>query len=148
MVDNPIFEIIEAICIMWFSLEYLIRCWASPNKRKFFTGFLNFIDLLAIVPFFVSIILSYQKYFNLNDFNNVRHVLQVFRVLRILRVFKLVRHSTGLQSVGYTLTKSYNELGMLAMFLAIGILLFSSLAYTAEKEQPLTKFNSMPAAFW
>jgi hypothetical protein len=47
-----------------------------------------------------------------------------------------------------TLKQSYKELTMLMMFLGIGVLLFSSLAYFAEKEHPSTKFTSIPATFW
>lgn len=148
-VENNVFELIEVICIIWFTLEYVLRFWSSPNKCKFLKGALNIIDLISILPFFISLLFANAHFEGLvKQTNRFRRVLTLFRVLRILRIFKLARHSTGLQSLGYTLQQSYKELGLLLMFLSIAVLLFSSLAYFAEKEEVGTQFTSIPTTFW
>ncbi len=52
------------------------------------------------------------------------------------------------QAFGYTMQQSYQELGMLSLFLALSILMFSSLEYFAEKDDNSEYYSSIPATFW
>ena len=135
--------ILDGVCVTWFTIELSIRFMVCPNRVQFLKNIMNWIDLLAIIPFFLDLIMRYG--FNRNgDFT----FLQVIRVIRVFRIIKLSKHNMGLQILGHTLKASIRELFLLIFFLLIGIVIFSSLVYYCEKDQPDTKFTSIPRSFW
>merc|ERR1719394_1400205 len=54
------FVIVEAIYMLWFTMEFIIRLLCCPSKMTFCKKTMNWIDLLAIVPYFVTVILTYH----------------------------------------------------------------------------------------
>ena len=55
--DFWIFSVIEMAYMTWFSIEFFVRLITSPNKLAFIKKIMNWIDLLAIIPYFVTIAL-------------------------------------------------------------------------------------------
>jgi len=53
--DNAHLSHVEAACVGWFTVEYGVRLWASPDRCRFVRGALNVIDLVAILPYYVSL---------------------------------------------------------------------------------------------
>ena len=117
---------------------------------RFVKGVMNIIDLLGILPYFMSLLLSLvTETGSANEDrtkyqSEMRRIAQIFRIMRILRIFKLARHITGLQTLGMTLRNSYKELGLLMLVVIMGMLIFSGLAYVGEKDEDGTMFDSMP----
>ena len=80
----------------------------------------------------------------------------------IFRIFKLARSSEGLQvdfypkktlfyyrlfymkAIAHTMKTSYKELSLLLLFVGMGMLIFGTLAYFAEKDVTDTKYTSIP----
>lgn len=73
-------------------------------------------------------------------------ILDFFNIIRILRLFKLTRHYRGLKILVYTFRASAKELLLLVGFLLLGIIIFASLIYYAERLQtnPHNDFKSIP----
>lgn len=142
---HPLF-CIEAVCMTFFILELTIRFITCPSKFKFVKNTLNWIDLAAILPFVIFIVL----FLITGDCGTAQNTgaISVIRILRVTRILKLSKHSIGLQLLGKTLSTSWRELFMLTIFLGICIVVFSGAIYYAEFEGEDSHFDSIPSAFW
>ena len=180
-IKSPFFNALENIMLGWFTLEFLLRLIACPNLLDFFKRPLNYIDMIAIIPGYIVIIIVYfvqheQEFYsyyasasttdmpeigppgppgeNIEKFGqfstNLRifRALQIMRALRALRILKIARHSAGLKTFGHTLSKSRSELSLLLLFVLVNILIFSSLVYFVEYDQPNSQFTSIPVTCW
>ncbi|XP_071776123.1 voltage-gated potassium channel KCNC2 isoform X4 [Centroberyx gerrardi] len=151
---DPALTYVEGVCVFWFTIEFLVRVIFSPDKLEFVKSVLNIIDFVAILPFYLEVGLSGLSSKAAKD---VLGFLRVVRFVRILRIFKLTRHFVGLRVLGHTLRASTNEFLLLIIFLALGVLIFATMIYYAERigaspNDPTashhTMFKNIPIGFW
>ncbi|XP_036951009.1 potassium voltage-gated channel subfamily A member 1 [Acanthopagrus latus] len=145
---NDPFFIVETVCIIWFSFEIIVRFFASPSKPAFFKNIMNSIDIVSILPYFITLGTDLAQHQGNGQQAMSFAILRIIRLVRVFRIFKLSRHSKGLQILGHTLRASMRELALLIFFLVIGVILFSSAVYFAEADEPTSQFTSIPDAFW
>ncbi|CAJ0950219.1 unnamed protein product, partial [Mesorhabditis belari] len=149
-VEHPAFVFTERICIAFFTVEYCLRLFAAPRKLRFALKPLNLVDLLAIVPFYLELLLTLCGVDDkkLRDLRWAFLVVRILRVLRVIRIIKLGRFSSGLQTFGLTLQRSQKQLQMMTIVLLTGVVFFSTMIYFLEKDEDGTPFTSIPAAYW
>ena len=165
-VDNPKLAALEALCICFFTLEFLLAFASSPSKIAFMKGTMNIVDALAIAPYYIDLFFMPPPNLEIPDqslvregaeeeeeeeenaFGNLGRIMQVFRIARIMRIFKLAKRSVGLQSIAYTVKTSYKDLGLLFSLVFMGALVFGSLEYFVENEAEDTGFYSINQGMW
>jgi len=132
------FFYIECVCNVWFTFELVARSIVSPSKLAFARAPVNIIDFVATLSFYLDYVLTYMK--------QDHDILEFFSIIRIMRLFKLTRHSPGLKILIHTFKASAHELTLLVFFLILGIVIFASLVYYAERIQynPVNDFTSIP----
>mmetsp|Transcript_12093 Transcript_12093/g.25410 ORF Transcript_12093/g.25410 Transcript_12093/m.25410 type:complete len:612 (-) Transcript_12093:217-2052(-) len=139
-----IFLLLEYLCISVFTLEYLIKLWAAPERPAFVKNFMNLIDLAAILPFYFELAAASS------DVDT--RILRVLRLARVFRVFKLGGRFSKMQVVVTAVIDSMDMLGMLGFLLLLSMIFFSTLMYFCESGNALEgeedHFRSIPASFW
>lgn len=142
------FKMFELFSIAVFTVEYALRLWSCTAKKDFehpIMGRLRFaltplalVDLMAILPFYIPMILPFDLRF-----------IRALRLFRIFRVLKIARYSEALKIVGNVLKQTKEELLSSLFVMSILLLIVSSLMYIAEHEtQPKVFSNVFDAIWW
>jgi len=131
---------LDTACVMIFTSEYLLRLFAAPDRCRYLRSVMSIIDVVAILPYYIGL--------GITDNKDLSGAFVTLRVFRVFRIFKFSRHSQGLRILGYTLKSCGSELGFLLFSLTMAIIIFATIMFYAEKNEPRTKFTSIPEAFW
>ncbi len=129
-----IFDWSEGFIVMVFTVEYILR--TISKRRRFVLSFYGIIDLLAILPFYMSI--------GTVDLRSVR----VLRVLRLLRIAKLQQFEKALQRLRLAFEEVGNELAVYFGLTAMMIYLASVGIYYCENAAQPEAFRSVFHSMW
>lgn len=140
-----ILDIIEVFSVVIFTIEYFLRIWSadldnkSPFKSrlKFIFSPLGIIDLLAILPFYLPLLMVIDL-----------RVVKILRLFRLLRIFKLSRFSKSLKTISQVFKETKADLSITLFITFILLVLSSTLMYYVEKDVQPTKFATIGHAFW
>jgi len=128
-------NVLEVIFVIAFTVEYGLRFLVADRKFAFATSFFGVIDLLAILPFFLS-------------FGFDLYSIRALRLLRLFRVLKLARYSTAIQRFHNALVIAREEIVLFLCVTAILMYLSAVGIYQFEHEAQPESFSSVFHSLW
>lgn len=128
-------QIIEICCVVIFTIEYLLRIFVANRKLKFIFSFFGIVDLLAILPFYLSFGVDLRS-------------LRTLRFVRLFRVFKLVRYNRAIRHFTNAIKTAKEEI-FLFLFITIILIYLSAVGiYYFENEAQPDHFSSIFSSLW
>ena len=132
-----IFDIAEWTFTIMFTVEYLLRIYSIRRPLSYIFSFFGIIDLLAILPTYLSLFMPGTEVFA---------IIRVLRVLRIFRVLKLVQF-TGEADMLMTAMIASRRKVFIWLFLVMNIvIILGSVMYLVEGGN--TGFDSIPRSIY
>ena len=133
----------EFIALEWaftifFTIEYLLRIYCVYKPIKYMTSFYGVIDMLAIIPTYLSV------------FFFETHYLTVIRALRLLRVFRIFKLASFLKEgtiIMNALKASRPKITVFLVFILLMVTIIGSIMYLVEGG-PDSSFSSIPRSIY
>jgi voltage-gated potassium channel len=121
-----------------FTMEYILRIYTLAKPQKYIFSFLGVIDLLSILPMYVSL------------FYLGAESLLVVRVLRLMRVFRIFKLTPFLSEMSFLRVAIHNSLKKIAIFMLVVltiVVILGSLMYLIEPNS--NGFENIPdSIYW
>ncbi len=128
---------LEWLFTLLFTVEYLLRLVSVRRPWRYATSFFGIVDLLAIIPTYLSIFIPGSQY------------LLVIRILRLLRVFRLLKLSeyvTEADTLRLALRASRRKISVFLSAVILLVVIIGSLMYVVEGEEH--GFTSIPLSIY
>lgn len=139
-----LFTVIEVVCTLIFTVEYILRVWSAPDDPRFEGRWsrlrymltpMALIDLLAILPVLLWAFTTID--------------LRFIRIVRLLRLLKFTRYSTGLELMMLVFRQQMGIFAAASAALACLLVFSAGAIYMAEHDaQPDAFGNLLEALYW
>jgi voltage-gated potassium channel len=132
-----VFKKVDWFITILFTIEYASRIWTSEKKRHYIFSFYGVIDLLSILPTYLSVIFVGS------------HALATIRVLRLLRIFrvlKLVQFIGEANKLRQAMRTSSRKIVVFVFFVIIISVFVGTLMYMIEGREH--GFTSIPRSIY
>ena len=132
------FYFAEWLFTLLFTIEYLLRLSCIRRPLKYATSFFGVVDLLSILPTYISLFLPSGKYLL---------VIRILRLLRIFRVLKLVQYVGEANYLLRALKASRRKVEVFLLSVLLLMVIFGAVMYIVEG--PEHGFTSIPrSVYW
>jgi voltage-gated potassium channel len=130
-------EIAEWTFTILFTAEYALRLICVGRPLGYATSVFGIVDLLAIVPTYLSLLLPGTHYLV---------VIRVLRVLRIFRVLKLIQYIGESRLLMQALYSSRRKIAVFLLAVFTMVVILGSMMYVIENEEH--GFTSIPRSIY
>ncbi|RPE14353.1 ion transporter [Chitinophaga lutea] len=132
------FYALEWIFTGLFTVEYILRLICIRRPQRYVFSFLGIIDLLAIIPTYLSILFVGAQSLM---------VLRALRLLRIFRIFRLVHFISEMRFLTVAVMNSMRKISIFILFVLTVVVILGSVIYLVEDEN--SGFTSIPqSVYW
>jgi voltage-gated potassium channel len=128
---------IEWFFTIIFTIEYILRLMSVGQPLKYAVSFYGIVDLLAIIPTYISLFLPGTQYLL---------VIRVLRILRIFRILKLVPYLGEARLLMKALRASSHKITVFLFTVLTLVVIFGSLMYVIEGKE--NGFTSIPRSIY
>jgi len=132
---QTILKFTEIIIVLIFTIEYIIRISLCRPRLKYIFSFYGVIDILAILPFFLTAGIDIKS-------------IRAFRLLRLLRFVKLLKYNKAIRRLRDALIDAKDELILSGIVAGILLYLASIGIYYFEEEAQPDSFGSVFHSMW
>ncbi|MFC2103942.1 ion transporter [Bacteroidota bacterium] len=128
----------EWLFTILFTIEYFTRIWISPKPIKYIFSYLGIIDLLSIIPTYISLALTGTHYLI---------VIRAIRLLRVFRIFKLNYFLGQGEQIAIAIKASFRKIGVFLFAILNIVVIIGAVMYVVEGEA--NGFDSIPrSVYW
>ncbi|MEX0901842.1 MAG: ion transporter [Pseudohongiellaceae bacterium] len=128
---------LEWLFTLIFTVEYGLRIYSSPRPKSYIFSFYGIIDLLSILPTYISLLLPPATYLV---------VVRILRVLRIFRILKLFRYIGEANLLLAALLNARRKIFIFLFTVLTLMIIFGTLIFIIEG--PENGFTSIPVSIY